>query len=74
MIGALPELKAAPMVWSAVLLAMVVSQTALCSILAVSTIIDQSYQGPGTGSWIHLHWSCLSIQPDHHRSCDAMGL
>lgn len=44
--GALSELKAAPMVWSAVLLAMVVSQTVICSLIAVAAIIDQDYQGP----------------------------
>ena len=44
--GALSELKAAPMVWSAVLLAMVVSQTVICSLIAIATIIDQDYQGP----------------------------
>ena len=62
--GALSELKAAPMVWSAVLLAMVVSQTVTCSLIAIATIIDQDYQGPEQE---------LGIQRDHHRSCAAMG-
>lgn len=47
--GALKDLRASPVVWGAVWLALVVSQTVMCSIVAARSAIDLSYHGPDKG-------------------------
>ncbi|WP_295729382.1 FtsX-like permease family protein [uncultured Bifidobacterium sp.] len=47
--GALSDLKAAPAVWAGVWLSLVVSQTAVCTIVAARRAIDAAYHGPDAG-------------------------
>ena len=47
--GALSDLKAAPAVWAGVWLSLIVSQTAVCTIVAARRAIDAAYHGPDAG-------------------------